>query len=56
MEKILGIINELSYIMSFSSCATICVPFVTLYVRAIESIVLALIQSTEFSLTTAFAE
>ena len=33
-----------------------CVPFVMLYVRAIESIVLTLIQSNEFSLTTAFAE
>jgi hypothetical protein len=42
--------------MSFSSCATMCVPFVMLYVRAIESIVLTLIQPIEFSLTPAFAE
>jgi len=42
--------------MSFSSYATICVPFVMLYVRAIESNVLTLIQSNEFTLTTAFAE
>jgi hypothetical protein len=50
------VIIEVSYVMSLSSCATICVSFVVLYVTAIESIVSTLIQSIEFSLTTAFAE
>ena len=50
------VVAEVSYVMSLSSCATICVLFVMLYFRAIEPIVLTLIQSIEFSLTTAFAE